>query len=109
MPSVSSAWTVVPGARNQQEYLRGLRAGLGRVRGEHGGWWKLTRDVYAIGREMVREDPRTLPLAALGWAVPLITLANYLGEAAFVQYWLARYLQSDLRRRPATRIAQVIA
>ena len=108
MASVGSAWTAVPGARTRLEYLEGLRGGLGRVRGETGSWWKLTREVYAIGREMLRENPRTLPIVALGWLVPLITLRNTVAETMFVQYWQARYLHSD-RRRSAARIAEVIA
>jgi predicted metal-dependent phosphoesterase TrpH len=109
MASVGSAWTAVPGARSRQEYLEGLRAGQGRVRGETGNWLKLTRDVLAIGREMVRENPRTLPIVALGWMVPLITLSNYVGESLFVQYWLTRYLQQEGRGRAVTRIAEVVA
>src|SRR5712671_3413309 len=93
MASVGCAWTIVPGARDRQQYLDGLRRGLGRVRGETGGWYKLTRDVFAIGRQMIREDPRTLPIAALGWLVPMITLGNYVAERIFVHYWLARYLR----------------
>lgn len=109
MASVGCAWTVVPGARSRQEYLDGLRHGLGRVRGDHGGWYKLTRDVLAIGREMVREDPRTLPIAALGIFVPLITLGNYLVEKAFVHHWLARYLRSGSVRSSRPRMAEVRA
>jgi predicted metal-dependent phosphoesterase TrpH len=107
--SAGCTWTTVPGARNRQEYLDGLRGGLGRVRGETGSWSKLTRDVLAIGREMVREDVRTLPIAVLAWMVPLITLGNYVREAVFVQYWLARYLRSNSRREVVTRIAEVSA
>ena len=40
MASVGCAWTVVPGARNRQEYLHGLRRGMGRVRGETGSYVK---------------------------------------------------------------------
>jgi predicted metal-dependent phosphoesterase TrpH len=109
MASVGCAWTVVPGARNIREYLEGLRAGQGRVRGECGSWWKLTRDVFAIGREMVREDKRTLPIATLGWMVPLITATNSAREALFVRHWLAQYTRA--RRAPVVgrRIAEVIA
>ena len=110
MASVGCAWTVVPGARTRQEYFDGLRAGLGRVRGETGSWYKLTRDVLAIGREMVREDPRTIPVAMLGGLVPFITLANYAAESLFARYWLARYLRSQRPgARAATRIAEVVA
>jgi hypothetical protein len=66
MASVGCAWTVVPGARDRKEFLQGLRRGMGRVRGEHGSYGKLTRDVFAIGKQMVRENPATLPGAAKG-------------------------------------------
>ena len=69
----------------------------------------MTRDVFAIGGDMVRDNPWTLPIAALGWMVPLITVSNYVQEAAFVQYWQARCLSTGARRRPATGIAEVIA
>ena len=45
MRSVGCAWTAVPGARSRREYLDGLRHGAGRVHGETGSVWKLTRDV----------------------------------------------------------------
>jgi len=109
MASVGSAWTAVPGARNRREYLEGLRRGLGRVRGETGGVCKLTRDVLAIGCEMVREDPRRLPLAALGVLVPVITLGNYVLEGIFARRWMARRLRSRKANRVAARIAEVMA
>jgi predicted metal-dependent phosphoesterase TrpH len=109
MASVGSAWTAVPGARTRLEYLDGLRAGQGRVRGESGSWLKLTRDVLAIGGEMVRENPRTLPIVLLAWMVPLITLNNYFGERAFMQYWLSRCSVNEHGRRATTRIAEVVA
>src|SRR5439155_7643064 len=62
MRSVGCAWTVVPHARSKQEYLHGLRRGLGKVRGETGSYYKLTREVLAIARGMVRQNPWTLPL-----------------------------------------------
>ena len=107
MASVGCAWTVVPGARNRQEYLQGLRRGMGRVRGETGGYRKLMRDVFAIGREMVRENPATLPIAALGWMVPFILLHNSIREAVFARWWMARYMQSCSLKRAAARIAEV--
>ena len=94
MASVGCAWTAVPGARTRQEYLQGLRRGQGRVRGETGSYFKLTRDVFTIGREMVRENPATLPIAALGWLVPFILLENHVRESLFSRWWMARYLRS---------------
>jgi predicted metal-dependent phosphoesterase TrpH len=90
MRSVGCAYTVVPGARDKREFLEGLRRGRGRVRGQVGGFWKLTRDVLAIGRNMVRENPWTLPIATLGVAVPLVVLGNYIVENAFARWWMAR-------------------
>jgi predicted metal-dependent phosphoesterase TrpH len=109
MASVGCAWTAVPGARNRREYLEGLRRGLGRVRGETGGVSKLTRDVLAIGCEMVRENPRLLPLAALGALVPAVTLGNYVLENMFARWWMARHLRSRKANRTSARIAEVMA
>jgi hypothetical protein len=109
MASVGCAWTAVPGARNRQEYLEGLRRGQGRVRGESGSIYKLTRDVLAIGSEMVREDFRTLPLIALAPLVPAVTLGNYVLEHMFARWWMARHLRARKSGRQPARIAEVIA
>jgi predicted metal-dependent phosphoesterase TrpH len=108
MASVGSAWTAVPGARDAGEYLRGLRAGKGRVRGENGSCYKLTRDVLAIGCEMIRENPATAALALLGWMVPLIILGNYASEYVFARWWMARYLQARFKE-PACSTSSHIA
>lgn len=109
MASVGCAYTVVPGARTRQEYLEGLRRGLGKVRGETGSYWKLTRDVLAIGGHMVRESPLTLPIAALGVLVPLIVMGNYLLEAVFARRWMARYLEARARRGAQTAVPELAA
>ena len=101
MASVGCAWTVVPGARNKEEFLSGLRRGLGKVRGDAGGSAKLTRDVLSIAGSMVRECPWTLPLAPLAAAVPLVILGNYAVETAFARFWMARYLRTRAIRVPA--------
>ncbi len=107
MASVGCAWTVVPGARNRQEYLRGLRRGMGRVRGASGGYTKLTRDVFAIGHQMLREKPATLPVVLLAWLVPFIILHNSIRESVFARWWMARYVQSRSTRNATASIAQV--
>jgi predicted metal-dependent phosphoesterase TrpH len=109
MASVGCAWTTVPGARNRQEYLRGLRAGQGRVRGETGTWYKLTRDVLAIGRCMVHENPATAVIAALGWLVPFIILGNYTVEYVFARWWMARYMQYRESGQVPVPIAELAA
>lgn len=109
MASVGCAYTVVPGARTRQEYLDGLRRGMGKVRGETGSYWKLTRDVLTIGGHMVRENPLTLPIAALGVLVPLVVMGNYMVEAVFARYWMARYLEGRARRGSGSAVAEMAA
>jgi predicted metal-dependent phosphoesterase TrpH len=91
--SVGCTYTVVPYARDKREYLEGLRRGLGRVRGETGSYFKLTRDLWSIGGSMVRNNPWTLPVSLLGVAVPLVTLGNYVVESVFARWWMSRYLK----------------
>jgi predicted metal-dependent phosphoesterase TrpH len=107
MASVGCAWTVVPGARNRQEYLSGLRTGQGRVRGANGNCYKLTRDVLAIGREMVRESPGKACIAILGCLVPLVILGNYAIESVFARWWMARYMRNRCMMGVPARIAEV--
>jgi predicted metal-dependent phosphoesterase TrpH len=109
MASVGCAWTVVPRARSRQEYLDGLRRGLGKVRGDTGGYWKLTRDVLTIGGQMVRHNPLTLPLAPLALGVPLVMLGNYAAEALFARWWMSRYLRARARRFASVEVAEVAA
>jgi predicted metal-dependent phosphoesterase TrpH len=110
MASVGCAYTVVPGARSRQEYLEGLRRGFGKVRGETGSYWKLTRDVLSIGRSMVCENPLTLPIAALGWLVPFIIMGNYVVEGMFARYWMDRYLRARaVRDAQRAALAEVAA
>ena len=91
--SVGCAYTVVPNAHDKREYLDGLRRGLGRVRGETGGYLKLSRDLWSIGGSMVKSNPWTLPVSLLGVAVPLVTLGNYVVESVFARWWMSRYLK----------------
>jgi hypothetical protein len=101
MPSVGCAYTVVPGARSKEEFFQGLRRGRARVRGEFGGFWKLTRDVLAIAGSMALENPWTLAALPLAVAVPLVTLGNYLMETVFARWWMARYRRVRALRGPS--------
>jgi predicted metal-dependent phosphoesterase TrpH len=85
--SAGSAFTVVPGARTCEEFLAGLREGRGRVGGDGGSYWKLTREVLGVSRELLREKPWAWLLAPLTLAVPIVTLANYLRELSFARVW----------------------
>jgi predicted metal-dependent phosphoesterase TrpH len=92
MKSAGSCWTEVQHARDKQEFLAGVRLGLGEARGKSGSFWKLTRDVMWIGCQMIRECPATLPLALLSPAAPVITLVNYILEVYFEKKWAPRVL-----------------
>jgi len=87
LATLGSAYTEVPGARNKEEFLAGLRLGKGRVRGESGTYWKLTRDVLLVARELMRERPWALLLAPLAAGIPVVTLLNYFQEVAFARRW----------------------
>ncbi len=87
LASAGSTYTEVPGARNKEEFLAGLRCGKGRVRGESGSYWKLTLDVLLVTRELMRERPWALLLAPLAAGIPVATLLNYLQEVAFARRW----------------------
>lgn len=101
LPSVGTAYTEVPGARDKDEFFAGLRRGAGVVRGESGSFQKLTRDVLIIAREMMREKYWTIALSPLAVLIPAITLFNYCDERVFSRRWAAEVLnQSTSRKRP---------
>ena len=95
--SVGAAYTTVPGARNRREFLEGLRLGRGQVSGESGNWGKLTRDVWWIGRQMVRANPWTALAIPLAAALPVVTLTHFLKEAVFAWYWTRKISEANPR------------
>ena len=86
---VGSTFTEVNGARTLDEFLNGLRAGLGRVHGSDGSYWKLTTDVLRIVAAMVAEKPWTLALMPLALFVPMATAGHWLNEIRFCKKWAA--------------------
>jgi hypothetical protein len=100
--SLGSVYTCVPGARNKDEFLEGLRRGHGQVRGESGSFWRLTRDVLHIGAALMEEKPVARLLAPLALAVPAVTLLNYLMEDLFARRWGSRWERwHGLEKRPS--------
>jgi predicted metal-dependent phosphoesterase TrpH len=85
--SAGSAFTVVHGARTREDFLDGLREGRGRVDGEGGSYWKLTREVLRISRELLKEKPWVWALAPLAAAIPFVTLGIHLRELSFARLW----------------------
>jgi predicted metal-dependent phosphoesterase TrpH len=107
MPSVGTAYTEVPGARDKDEFFAGLQSGFGRVHGECGGFYKLTRDVFAIAGEMMREKSWTMALSPLAVLIPAITLYTCLDEQLFSRKWAAEVLDGA-RSRCRTALPQPV-
>lgn len=99
LPSVGATYTEVPGARHKQEFFDGLRNGIGRVAGESGCFSKLTRDIYVIVGEMMREKMWTSLLSPLALLIPAFTFWNYCDERLFRRRWASQVL-----RQPQTKI-----
>jgi predicted metal-dependent phosphoesterase TrpH len=93
LASAGSAWTEVPGARNPEEFLLGLRHGQARVAGRSGTYAKMTRDVLRIALAMMAESPWSWMLAPLLVAAPVVTLGNVVRERAFVKKWVCTVLE----------------
>jgi PHP-associated len=100
LPSLAGSYTEVPGARTKAEFLAGLRAGKGVIRGRHGSYAKLTRDVVWIAAEMIRQRPCTWPLICLLPVVPLATLFAALQEMGFARLWNARVARTGADAEP---------
>ncbi|HTS78209.1 MAG TPA: PHP-associated domain-containing protein [Bryobacteraceae bacterium] len=83
-------YTEVRGARDAKEFLAGLRHARSVVAGESGDYWKLTRAIFEIGTELVREHRAALLLAPLFALIPAITAVNYALELWFAQKWSRR-------------------
>ena len=99
LPSVGTAYTEVPGARDKEEFFEGLRNGSGRVAGESGRFTKLTRDVYMIAYEMMRENMWTRFLSPLAILIPGFTFWNYCDERMFSKRWAPLVLGANEPRK----------
>ena len=102
--SVGRAYTEVPGARNKQEFLAGLRAGHGIARGGDGSYFLLTAEVLSIVRSLLLERPWTAALLPLLAMLPLVLLLNYAKETWFAACWQAR-LRARLLAAPSLEIS----
>jgi len=99
MSGVGHTYTEVPGARTVDEFFGGLRAGRGRIHGDHGSIPKLTADVYSIIRSMISESPWTLALSPLAVFVPAFVAGHWLNEIRFCRKWTAALEQGGKRKR----------
>jgi hypothetical protein len=106
LASLGASFAEVPGARDKDEFFAGLRAGYGQLGGESGNYWKLTRDIILLCREMMREDRWTILLAPLLALVPAGTGVNYLCDLDFVRRWGARVNPVSLGARRPLQVGQ---
>src|ERR1700719_657516 len=96
---VGHTFTEVPGARTVDEFFAGLRAGCGRVHGEHGSFGKLTADVFSIVRSLFRDKPWTLALSPLAVLVPAFTAGHWMNEIRFCRKWSTAIESGEKRKR----------
>ncbi len=89
--SLGSVCTRVPGARDKDEFLAGLRRGRCEVEGESGNFARLTGDVLRIVAALMEEKPVARLLYPVVLAVPIVTGLNYVVEEMFARHWGNRW------------------
>ena len=89
LAGVGLTYTEVPGARTVDEFFAGLRAGSGRVAGEHGSYTRLTADVFSIIGSFFADLPWTAVLSPLALLVPAFSAAHWMNEMRFCKKWRA--------------------
>jgi len=99
LASLGLTYTEVPGATDAQTFLEGVRRGQTRVQGASGGYLRLTRAIFEIGRGLIGEKPWTAAFAPLMVAIPLITLGNHISELLFEHRWSRRMWPAALGER----------
>jgi len=87
LAGLARTFTEVPGARNAEEFLAGMRRGQSIAAGVSGDYFKLTSAVFAIGGSLIRTKPWVALCSGLFAFAPVITLGNYAREIAFAWYW----------------------
>ena len=99
LSGVALTYTEVPGACTVAEFFAGLRAHRGIVHGEHGGYSKLTADIYKFAGCLLREKPWAAVILPFSVFVPAITGAHWLNEIRFCKEWAAKMEATENRPR----------
>jgi predicted metal-dependent phosphoesterase TrpH len=87
LAGVALTYTEVLGTRTVEDFFAGLRAGRGLVHGEHGGYGKLTADIYRFAVACLKEKPWMAPVLPFTILVPMVTGAHWLNEIRFYKQW----------------------
>jgi predicted metal-dependent phosphoesterase TrpH len=103
LSSLGRTYTQVAGARNCQEYVAGLRQGRSVVEGESGDYWRLTRAIFEIGTDLMREHRAAILLAPLIALIPAVTMVNFGLECWFAAKWGRRMQRSYGQRATVPR------
>jgi hypothetical protein len=99
LAGVARTYTEVPGARTVEEFFAGLRAGRGRIRGDHGSLAKITADVFRITGALFQEEPWTLAISPLAVLLPAITVSHWMNEIRFCKTWAQKVKSSETAPR----------
>lgn len=99
LAGVALTHTEVPGCRTVEEFLSGLRAGRGIIHGEHGGYTKLTADIYRFAAACLQEKPWMAIILPLTILIPAVTAGHWLNEIRFCKEWTPRLDQAEKQPR----------
>jgi predicted metal-dependent phosphoesterase TrpH len=99
LSGVALTFTEVPGARTVTEFFTGLRAGRGVVHGQHGGYTKLTLDIWRFVGSLLGEKPLAAAILPLTVFMPLITAGHWLNEVRFCKKWATRLVEETQKPR----------
>jgi len=99
LAGVGLTYTEVPGARTADEFFAGLRAGWGRVAGEHGSYSRLTADVLSIVGSFFADKPWTSVFAPIVPFVPIFSMGHWVNEIRFCRKWTAAMENGGKRKR----------
>ncbi len=99
LAGVGLTYTEVIGSTTVEEFFAGLRGGRGVIRGEHGGYGKLTADIYRFVGACLQEKPWIVPFLPLTALIPAITAAHWLNEIRFCRAWTVQLEHPEKKPR----------
>ena len=105
LASLGRTYTQVAGARDKDGFLAGLRQKRSAVAGVSGDYFKLTRAIYEIGRDLMREHRAAMLLAPLIALIPVVTMVNFGLECWFAAKWGRRVHKSHAQRARVPRFS----
>lgn len=99
LSGIALTFTEVRGAGTVEEFFAGLRFGRGAVHGQHGGYLKLTADIFRFVGCVISEQPWAVAILPFTFLVPMITAGHWLNEIHFCRQWAPRLVGKTARPR----------